>query len=142
MGNFVVHINYSMRFLPIIVFLFPALLSFSQDYPNLLFSSRITTVGYWHVGQMARYHVKESSASYKGKSDKPHNEQSNEYDIQLRVTNSTEHTYLFEMTYSNYKTDPNAKEIAKKLAELEDHMKIISVRMNTGVLTPSSISKS
>jgi len=106
-------------------FFFSAPFSFSQEYPNLLSSSKITTIGYWNNGQAANYHVKESSASYKGKSDKPHNESTDEYDLKLKVTDSTEHTYTFELTYSNFTTDPKALAMMKELAKLEENLVIV-----------------
>jgi hypothetical protein len=90
----------------------------AQDYPNLVTPSKVTTIGYWNNGKSARYHVIEKAASYKGKSEKPFNEASSEYDIRLKVTDSTATSYDFEMIYTNYKPDPEAAAFIKKVGEL------------------------
>lgn len=99
--------------------------SYAQEYPNLVSPTKITTIGYWNNGQSAKYHVTESSASYKGKSEKPYKETSGEYDIHLKVTDSTEKSYRFEMLYTNNVPDANAKGFVKKISELAYDVPII-----------------
>lgn len=97
----------------------------AQEYPNLVSPAKITTIGYWNNGQAATYHVTESGASFKGKSDKPYKESSSEYDIRLKVVDSTEKTYRFEMVYTNSVPDPNTKGFIKKIGELAYDVPII-----------------
>src|SRR5687768_2802856 len=88
---------------------------FAQDYPNLVSPTKVTTIGYWNNKQSAKYHVTEKSASYKGKSEKPHRESVSEYDIKLKVTDSTEHAYEFELVYTNYKPDEQVEAFVKQI---------------------------
>jgi len=101
----------------VIVFLFTLPL-FAQDYPNLVSPTKVTTIGYWNNQQSARYHVTEKSASYKGKSEKPSKESITEYDIKLKVTDSTATSYDFEMVYTNYKPGEEIEAFMRKVGEM------------------------
>ena len=97
---------------------------YAQEYPNLISPTKVTTIGYWNNGQSTDYHVKETHASYKGKSEKPFKSTSSEYDIELRVVDSTAESYVFEMKYTNYVPDADAKEFIHKMAELQNDLPI------------------
>jgi hypothetical protein len=97
---------------------------YAQEFPNLISPTKVTTIGYWNNGQSTDYHVKETQASYKGNSKKPFKSASSEYDIELRVIDSTAESYVFEMKYTNYVPDANAKEFIHKMAELQNDLPI------------------
>jgi hypothetical protein len=101
----------------------------AQDYPNLVSPTKVTTIGYWNNGQSARYHVSESTASFKGKSEKPFREQTSGYDISLKVTDSTATSYDFELTYTSYEPGEGVPGFVKEIAELQKGLKI-SYRTN------------
>ncbi|MDH4471413.1 MAG: hypothetical protein QE487_02335 [Fluviicola sp.] len=116
-----------MKFLsPVILSFFLCALTsvYTQEYPNLISPTKVTTIGYWNNGQSTDYHVKETQASYKGKSEKPFKSSSSEYDIELRVVDSTAESYVFEMKYTNYVPDPEAKQFIHKMAELQNDLLI------------------
>lgn len=98
--------------------------AFSQEYPNLVSPTKVTTIGYWNNGQTARYHISESSASYKGKSEKPYQEKKGGYDITLKVTDSTATSYDFELTYTGFESDDGTSAVVKALTELQKGMTI------------------
>jgi len=114
------------RFFPtiLIFLLYSASRINAQEFPNLISPTKVTTIGYWNNGQSTDYHVKETQASYKGKSDKPFKSSSSEYDIELRVIDSTAESYVFEMEYTNYVPDPDAKQFIHKMAELQNDLPI------------------
>lgn len=109
-----------------VFFLFVSLTftSFSQKFPNLISPSKVTTIGYWNKNQTASYTVSQTSSSFKGKSDKASKSSTSTYEIRLKVVDSTEFTYVFEMVYSKSKMEDAEIPIAKELASLQDGMKI------------------
>jgi hypothetical protein len=108
----------------LVFFLCAATSIYAQEYPNLISPTKVTTIGYWNNGQSTDYHVKETHASYKGNSEKPFKSTASEYDIELKVTDSTENSYVFEMKYTNYVPDKNAQEFIHKMAELQNDLPI------------------
>jgi len=78
---------------------------FSQEQPNLLSSSKITTIGYWNIGDKAIYHVTKSEMTTKGSSTQPVKQTSESYDLEITVVDSTEHSYILEMKYLNGSTE-------------------------------------
>ncbi|HLP55221.1 MAG TPA: hypothetical protein VK151_09335 [Fluviicola sp.] len=114
------------RLLPTLLSLLLGVFSevYSQEYPNLVSPTKVTTIGYWYNGQSTDYHVKETHASYKGKSEKPFKSTTSEYDIQLKVTDSTATSYEFEMEYTNYVPDAEAQQFIRKMAELQNNLPI------------------
>lgn len=97
----------------------------AQDLPNLVSPTKVTSIGYWNNGQSARYHVKQQESSFKGKSEKPFKDTQSEYDIKLKVIDSTATSYDFEMYYTSYTPDEDADEFVKRIAELAFDIPII-----------------
>lgn len=91
----------------------------AQDLPNFKSNSKITTIGYWEKGAKCRYKVTRSETKYKANSDKIAKESSESYNLELKIVDSTEHTYIFEAKYSqeDYKTsDSELEKILNSLA--------------------------
>ncbi|WP_343634797.1 hypothetical protein [Fluviicola sp.] len=72
---------------------------FSQEHPNLVSSTKVTTIGYWNIGDKIAYQVEQSELTTKTNSSQPAKESANSYDLELRVLDSTEHSYVLEMKY-------------------------------------------
>lgn len=71
----------------------------AQDFPNLISTSKVTTIGYWAKGETKKYHVtKTDETSVNGKSD-PSKNTSSTYDFELKVIDSTAHSYILELKY-------------------------------------------
>lgn len=70
---------------------------FAQDQPNLLSSTKVTTIGYWNRGDKISYHVTNSNVSTKSGSTQAVKQSSNTYDLEITVVDSTEHAYILEM---------------------------------------------
>lgn len=119
------------RLLAIVLITFFAQRTIAQQYPNLISPTKVTTIGYWNNGQSAKYHVSETSATYKGDSDKPFKEAKSGYDIRLKVTDSTATSYDFALTYTDYELDEETMGFLKELAELN---KGLTIRYRTDEL--------
>lgn len=72
---------------------------FSQEQPNLVSSSKITTIGYWNIGDKVSYTVSQSDVTNKGTASQPTKQSSNSYELEIKVIDSTEHSYTLEMKY-------------------------------------------
>src|SRR5688500_11262551 len=92
---------------------------FAQEQPNLLSNSKVTTIGYWNIGDKSIYHVTELDTKYKANSDKIARQSKVEYDLELKVVDSTEHTYVFEARYLNQKHETSDQELEKMLNSLQ-----------------------
>ncbi len=103
----------------ILPILFFPLSNYGQIYPNLISNNKVTTVGYWSVGQSARYHVSSSSKSLKANTDKILKEESYNYDIELKVVDSTANSYDFELRYINFESKKSSLEFSDKLSKLQ-----------------------
>lgn len=73
----------------------------AQEQPNLLSSGKITTIGYWNIGDKAKYHVIKSETTTKASSTQPTKQSSETFDLEITVMDSTEHSYILEMKYLN-----------------------------------------
>lgn len=69
---------------------------------NLLGPKTITTIAYFNNQDSWIYHVKCNMSKYKNDRDKPIDSQQAEYDLHIRVIDSTENSYTLVMTYSNF----------------------------------------
>lgn len=106
-----------MRFIVLIAFISTFIATAQQ--PNFKSNSKITTIGYWDQGAKCTYKVTRSEIKYKANSDKIAKESSESYNLELRIVDSTEHTYVFEAKYSqeDYKTsDSELEKILNSLA--------------------------
>ena len=72
---------------------------FSQEQPNLLSSTKMTTIGYWSKGDKVSYRVSQSDVTYKGTASQPAKQLSNSYELEIKVIDSTEHSYVLEMKF-------------------------------------------
>ncbi len=89
---------------------------FSQEQPNLISSTKITTIGYWNIGDKASYHVTKSETTTKSSSTQPTKQSSETYDLEITVVDSTEHAYILEMKYSKGSSgNPEIQEIMNTL---------------------------
>lgn len=91
---------------------------FAQEQPNLLSSTKITTIGYWNRGDKVSYQVTNSSTTTKTGSTQPAVQSTSTYDLEITVVDSTEHSYILEMKYltgSSEDLDPDLQEIMNTL---------------------------
>jgi hypothetical protein len=72
---------------------------FSQEQPNLVSSSKVTTIGYWNIGDKVSYQVSQTDVTNKSGSTQPTKQKSNTYDLEIKVIDSTDHSYVLEMKY-------------------------------------------
>lgn len=72
---------------------------FSQEQPNLVSSTKVTTIGYWNIGDKVSYQVSQTDVTNKSGSTQPTKQKSNIYDLEIKVIDSTEHSYVLEMKY-------------------------------------------
>lgn len=108
--------NHNMKYLILIAF-YSAFVAVAQQ-PNLRSNSKITTIGYWNNEAKCTYHVTSSEIKYKANSDKIAKESSESYDLDLRIVDSTEHTYIFEAKYSHEDYKASDSELEKILNSL------------------------
>lgn len=100
----------------VITCLIVAFNTFAQEQPNLLSSSKIMTIGYWNIGDKATYHVTKSETTTKIPSTQPAKQKSEEYDLEITVVDSTEHSYVLEMKYlRGSNTDAEIQDIMNTL---------------------------
>ncbi len=87
------------KMLSIITCLLLAPALFAQDQLNLVSSTKITTIGYWNIGDKVSYTVTQSDVTNKGTAAQPTKQSSSSYEFEIKVTDSTEHSYILEMKY-------------------------------------------
>jgi coenzyme F420-reducing hydrogenase delta subunit len=97
---------------------------YSQEYPNLLSSTKITTIGYWNLGQKARYKVKHNTSNFKGDSKKPSSENVCEYQFTIEVVDSTETSYQFELKYDKFSINGEQPDFLKEIIQMQNSMVI------------------
>jgi hypothetical protein len=76
-----------------------ALTVFAQEQPNLISPTKVTTIGYWNIGDKISYQVTSSNAISKSATDKPTIESTNTSELEITVIDSTQHTYILEIRY-------------------------------------------
>ncbi|WP_341903780.1 hypothetical protein [Fluviicola taffensis] len=90
----------------------------AQDQPNLLSSTKVTTIGYWNKGDKVSYHVINSKTTTKSGSTEPVKKSSDTYDLEITVVDSTEHAYILAMKYlkgSGEGLEPQLQEIMNSI---------------------------
>ncbi len=100
----------------------------AQEFPNLLSPNTVTTVSYWNLGESAQYKVKTSAQSFRGDGQKPKESSEINYTFDLKVTDSTEDSYVLEMKYGKFISGEKKKKkdaVFDKLSSLQEGMKII-----------------
>jgi hypothetical protein len=80
-----------------------------MDLVNLKSPKSITTIGYFSLNESKVYHVKHLNEKYKGQAKKPYSIENIEYDITIRVLDSTDTSYTMLMTYENYSIRSNSQ---------------------------------
>lgn len=90
----------------------------AQDQPNLISPSKVTTIGYWARGEKKVYHVTNSDEITASGSTAPTKKQANAYDFEIRVVDSTAHSYILDLKYlstSVQDVDPRLKNVMNSL---------------------------
>lgn len=87
------------KLLSAIAFLILALDLSAQEQLNLVSSTKITTIGYWNVGDKVSYQVSQTDVTDKSGSAQPTKQKSNTYELEIKVIDSTDHSYVLEMNY-------------------------------------------
>lgn len=95
--------------------------AFTQDLPNFISNTKVTTVTYWEVGDKVSYHCVKDKSMFKNGKDKPKSQSITECDIKFHILEQTDSSYLIELTYSNFSGE---KDATNKLADIADRMKI------------------
>lgn len=113
------------KFICIIFLLIFHLVSHSQELLNLKKANQITTILYLSKGDKLKYHVTNSSKSFKGEKEKLVEENEMQYDLEIIVTDSTENSYTYKMTYSGFNTSEKEKDIDKELLKIMNETEII-----------------
>lgn len=107
----------------LITFLFAPFIISAQELPNLKNANTITTVGYWNKGETKTYHVTNTLTSYK--TNALQKETKTEFDINLKIKDSTENSYVFEMAYTNYSLPQNLEESGLELLKIAQNINIV-----------------
>ncbi len=105
-----------------VLILFFALFNFSlfcQEYPNLLSPTKISTFAYFKLGDKVRYKITEEATKFKTNSEKILSINSATYFLDLKVVDSTEHTFVFEAKYVAQENKSTDKELEKILSQLQ-----------------------
>lgn len=86
----------------------------SQEQLNLVSSTKVTTIGYWNIGDKVLYQVSQSDVKSESNASKPSKQSSNSYELEIKVVDSTEHSYTLEMKFlkaSVEEYDPQLQEL-------------------------------
>lgn len=119
-----VKFRFILRSTKLLFFVFLLLFSFqlaAQKYPNLISPKEISTIGYWNLGEEVTYAVVKKTERFSGKKKPKTFEES--YRFSLKIKDSTEKSYTFEMTYSDIQTE-KGDPILDQLAQLKANMKV------------------
>lgn len=118
------------KFSILLLLLFTHPIGFSQNiqFPNLKKSNLVTTIIYMNNGEKMKYHVTETNSNYKNGKEKPENSIKTEYDIELKITDSTEKTYSYELTYSGFKAENGETDLDNEIAKI---MEGITIKFKT-----------
>lgn len=105
----------------ILYFLFTyfSLSAFSQELPNLLSPTKISTIAYFRNGDKVRYKITEESTKFKTNSDKILSTSTSTCFLDLAVVDSTEHSYVFEAKYVSQEYKSSDGELEKMLNQLQ-----------------------
>ncbi|WP_300664410.1 hypothetical protein [Fluviicola sp.] len=115
----------------------------AQEQPNLVSSTKVTTIGYWNIGDKITYHVTTSDVTNKSNTTQPAKQSTNSYDLEIKVVDSTEHSYKLEMRYLNASAegvDPRLKDMmssfqtAAVIRYQTDELGIFQKMLNTSEL--------
>ncbi|HYG50474.1 MAG TPA: hypothetical protein VD905_06205 [Flavobacteriales bacterium] len=140
--------SYVKRFL-IVLFSISFLQTFSQQFINLKDAGTVTCIAYWVKKDAVVYHVAETRDMFKGGKDSPYKSTKMQYDINLKVIDSTEKTYTVDLTYSNFYCDATESDrdfellklfgklhVKYSTTELGEYIRIINKQELAGTLGP------
>lgn len=91
-------------------------------FAQIIDENSVQVVAYWNLGEQQTYSVTTQKLKISG-SDTTSNETVS-YDVDIKVIDSTETSYLLEWRYYNYSTN-SKQEFLKKLMEMSENMKIV-----------------
>lgn len=89
--------------------------------PNLISKNEISTVAYWSIGDKKSYHLTRTRSKYKNDKKNPEETNTDQFDLQISVLDSTDSSYLMRLTYKNRQTDIDDKSKKNSLKPLEDY---------------------
>jgi hypothetical protein len=95
----------------------------SQELNNLIYSTKITTLSYFNKNDFKKYNVRQTTTQKKDNEALVTSK--TEYNISIKVIDSTEHSYKFELMYSGYVLPPTIRDFEKELMTCFKDVKII-----------------
>jgi hypothetical protein len=103
-GTIILRIAFTKKMIPVFFAgcFFPGQ---SQQLINLKDGGTVSCIAYWGKKEAVVYHVAKTEETYKNGRENPEKTTKTEYDINLRVLDSTEKTYTIDLTYSNFYSD-------------------------------------
>ncbi|MFN5416259.1 MAG: hypothetical protein ACK5B9_04320 [Flavobacteriia bacterium] len=119
-----------MKKILVVLFILNSVVVFNQKLNNLVYSTKITTISYFNKNDFKKYRVQQSQSVKKD--DKPAEISKTEYDMSIKVVDSTETSYKFELIYSNYLLPPTTQEFEKELMTCFKDIKIIYTTNENG----------
>lgn len=110
-----------------LIFFFIANVVFGQDFKTITSENEVATVAYWKKGDSRKFHVSKEESKYKKDSKKPFSNSTLEYDLDIRVLEEQDSSYLLQMVYSNYHFPDKGKgnEMIQKFSKLSEGLKIV-----------------
>jgi len=87
-------------------------------FAQIMSDTSIQVVGYWDILDKKTYQV--SYEKYSVANSDTSSRQITKYDIDIIITDSTEHSYTIEWIYRNYEMEPMSEIVAKAVAVAED----------------------
>lgn len=105
---------------------------FSQEYPNLISNNEITTIAYWSVGDVVKYHFTEERTEFINGKAKPKKSEESEYEIKISVVGATDSTYTLELKYLNFKL-PDESEYDELIYQFMEELTITYMTDELGI---------
>ncbi len=95
----------------------------SQELNNLIYSTKITTLSYFNKNDFKKYNVRQTTTQKKDNEDLVTTK--TEYNLSIKVIDSTEHSYKFELIYLDYVLPRTTRDFEKELMTCFKDVKII-----------------
>lgn len=111
-------------------FLFISFFAFNQKLNNLTSPAKVTTISYFNKNDYKKYRIDHSQSVKKDES--PAEMSKTAYDMSIKVIDSTETSYKFELIYSNYTLPAGTQEFEKELMTCFRDIKIIYTTNENG----------
>jgi len=90
----------------------------AQDYINLVKPNEVATILYLEKRDVIKYRCHVENLKFKNGNSKPKSSQVTNYDLLLKVVESTDSSYVFELTYANVKREGENETVSEIQAEL------------------------